>query len=54
MSKKIRAFIIGDGEEKKQLIELLKRIELDCVEWKIDKVSATVTLTSWWIGRMQD
>ena len=46
-SKKIRAFIIGDGEEKVQLIELLKRIELDCVEWKIDKVPATVTLTSW-------
>ncbi len=46
-SKKIRAFIIGDGEEKEQLIELLKRIELDFVEWKSKKESATVTFTSW-------
>ena len=46
-SKKIRAFIIGDGEEKNQLISLLKRIELDYVEWNNDKFSATVTFTSW-------
>ncbi len=46
-SKKIRAFIIGDGEEKNQLINLLKRIELDYVEWNKDKFSATVTFTSW-------
>lgn len=26
---------------------MLKRIELDCVEWKIDKVPTKVTLTSW-------
>jgi len=46
-SKKIRAFIIGDGEEKGQLIELLKRINLDYVEWENHKAVATVTLTSW-------
>jgi len=46
-SKKVRAFIIGDGEEKVQLIELLNRIGLDYAEWRKDKVSATVTLTSW-------
>tara|TARA_B100000809_G_scaffold266684_1_gene330704 strand:+ start:21 stop:1223 length:1203 start_codon:yes stop_codon:yes gene_type:complete len=46
-SKKIRAFIIGDGEEKEQLIELLKRIDLDYVEWLKDEVPAAVTLTSW-------
>ena len=46
-SKKIRAFIIGDGEDKEQLIQLLKRIELDFVEWNKNNVSATVTLTSW-------
>lgn len=46
-TKKIRAFIIGDGEEKGQLIELLKRIELDYVEWSDNKEVATVTLTSW-------
>ncbi|MBL4668866.1 MAG: glycosyltransferase [Flavobacteriales bacterium] len=46
-SKKIRAFIIGDGEEKGQLIELLKRISLDHVEWSNNQKSATVTFTSW-------
>jgi glycosyltransferase involved in cell wall biosynthesis len=46
-SKKIRAFIIGDGEEKEQLIELLKRIDLDYVEWNKNAQSASVTLTSW-------
>ena len=46
-SKKIRAFIIGDGEEKEQLIELLNRINLDYVEWLKNEEVATVTLTSW-------
>lgn len=46
-SKKIRAFIIGDGEEKNELIDLLKRIDLDYVEWSHDQQPATVTLTSW-------
>jgi glycosyltransferase involved in cell wall biosynthesis len=46
-SKKIRAFIIGDGEEKEQLIDLLKRIDMDYVEWNKNPQPATVTLTSW-------
>ena len=46
-SKKIRAFIIGDGEEKNQLISHLKRIGLDYVEWNKDKFATTVTFTSW-------
>jgi glycosyltransferase involved in cell wall biosynthesis len=46
-SKKIRAFIIGDGEEKEQLIELLKRIDMDYVEWSNSQKSVTITLTSW-------
>lgn len=46
-SKKIRAFIIGDGEEKGQLIDLLKRIDLDYTEWYEQEKNATVTLTSW-------
>jgi len=46
-SKRVRAFIIGDGEEKGQLIALLNRIGLDYTEWLKDEVSATVTLTSW-------
>jgi glycosyltransferase involved in cell wall biosynthesis len=46
-SKKIRVFIIGDGEEKGQLINLLKRIELEFVEWKNEQRVAVVTFTSW-------
>lgn len=46
-SKKIRAFIIGDGEEKNELIDLLKRKEINYVEWNDDKRPATVTFTSW-------
>ena len=46
-SQKIRAFLIGDGENKTQLIEQLKRIGLDYVEWVKDERPATVTLTSW-------
>lgn len=46
-SKKIRAFIIGDGEEKNELINLLKRINLDYVEWSANENPATVTFTSW-------
>ena len=46
-TKKIRAFIVGDGEEKEQLISTLKRINLDYVEWSINERPATVTLTSW-------
>ena len=30
-----------------KLIELLKRIDLDYVEWNSNETSATVTLTSW-------
>ncbi len=46
-AKKIRAFIIGDGEEKEQLIQLLKRIDLDYVEWDKNQEVSTVTFTSW-------
>ncbi len=46
-SKKIRAFLIGDGEDKNKLIDQLKRIELDYVEWNNNQSPASVTLTSW-------
>lgn len=46
-SKKIRAFIIGDGEDKEKLIDLLKNIDLDFVEWNKNQQPATVTFTSW-------
>ncbi len=45
--KKIRAFLVGDGEDKSKLIGQLKRINLDYVEWSNEQRSATVTLTSW-------
>ena len=46
-TKKIRAFLIGDGEDKNKLIDQLKRIELDYVEWNKESRPAIVTLTSW-------
>lgn len=46
-SKKIRAFIIGDGEQKDQLIQQVKRINLDYVEWNNNQMPATITFTSW-------
>lgn len=45
--KKIRAFLIGDGEDKNKLIDQLKRIKLDYVEWSAEQRPSTVTLTSW-------
>jgi len=43
--KNIRAFIVGDGEEKSHLIQLCKEFELDFTEKKGER--ATVTFTSW-------
>lgn len=45
--KKIRAFLVGDGEDKNKLIEQVKRTGLDYVEWKKMQKSATITFTSW-------
>ena len=46
-SKKIRVFIIGDGEHKDKLIDDVKRINLDYVEWNKNQFPATLTFTSW-------
>ena len=46
-SKRIRAFIVGDGEEKNELISLLKRIKIDYVVWSDNQKPATITFTSW-------
>jgi len=43
--KNIRAFIVGDGEEKAHLIQLCKEFDLDFTEKKGER--ATVTFTSW-------
>lgn len=43
--KKIRAFIVGDGQEKSHLISICRTLGLDFTEQKGEK--ATVTFTSW-------
>lgn len=45
--KKLRAFIVGDGEERQSIIEYLRQEEIDFVYWPESKQQATITLTSW-------
>lgn len=46
-SKKIRAFIIGDGESRKNLEKKSKELRLDYVDGTKTKQKATLTYTSW-------
>lgn len=46
-SKKIRAFIIGDGEERANIEENAKRLGIDYIDAKKSKEKATLTFTSW-------
>ncbi len=46
-TKKVRFFIIGDGEEKFQIKSLCKEKSIDYVEWNEKQEEATVTFTSW-------
>lgn len=46
-TKKVRFFIIGDGEEKQNLKDLCTQKKLDFVEWEEAKKTALITFTSW-------
>jgi glycosyltransferase involved in cell wall biosynthesis len=46
-TKKVRVFIIGDGEEKENLIQYCKELKLDFTEFNKQKKKATITFTSW-------
>ena len=46
-SKKVRYFVIGDGEEKNKMKEQCNLLNLDFVEWADQPQKATITFTSW-------
>lgn len=46
-SKKIRVFIIGDGEEKENLLKHCEGKKLDFTEFVVSPKKATITFTSW-------
>ncbi len=46
-SKKIKAFIIGDGEERQNLEQLLTQKGLSFTDFKSKPIKADVTFTSW-------
>ena len=46
-SKKIRVFIIGDGEEKENLLKHCEEKKLDFTEFTVSPRKATITFTSW-------
>ena len=46
-TKKIRAFIIGDGEERKNIEYLAKSLNMDFIDFNTDPRKATITFTSW-------
>lgn len=45
--KKIRVFIIGDGDELENLLSFTKEMKIDFVEWNKKQEPATITFTSW-------
>ncbi len=45
--KKIRAFVIGDGQIRADLFVLCKELNLDFCYWAEEKKKVTVTFTSW-------
>lgn len=46
-SKKIRAFVVGDGTIRRELMDKAKELGLDCCYWPEEQRNATVTFTSW-------
>ena len=45
--KKVRFFIVGDGEEKENLKSYCSQLNIDFTEWNEEKKSTTITFTSW-------
>lgn len=46
-NKKIRAFVVGDGNIRGELVSLCKELGLDNTYWPEEKKRATLTFTSW-------
>lgn len=46
-TKKVRFFIVGDGEEKQNIKNICESKNIDFVEWNEEQKLATVTFTSW-------
>lgn len=46
-TKKVRVFIIGDGEEKENLIQYCQELNLDATAFNQQAKKATITFTSW-------
>lgn len=45
--RKIRAFIIGDGEDKHKIVEKCRTLGLSTVDFTVEQRKALVTFTSW-------
>jgi glycosyltransferase involved in cell wall biosynthesis len=45
--RKIRAFIVGDGEDKHKVMAKCRTLGLDYVDFTVEKRKAAVTFTSW-------
>ncbi len=46
-NKKVRVFIIGDGEEKDNLLKYCAELKIDFKEFTKEQEKATITFTSW-------
>lgn len=46
-NKKVRVFIIGDGEEKDNLLNYCSQLNIDFKEFTKEQEKATITFTSW-------
>ncbi len=46
-TKKVRAFIIGDGEELRNLLTKCSEHQIDCTYFPTNPIKATLTFTSW-------
>jgi glycosyltransferase involved in cell wall biosynthesis len=46
-SKKLRFFIVGDGEEREKIMKRLDELKIDHCYWPVEQKKSFVTLTSW-------